>query len=147
MKNPTNNFVENTDKYTVAKRKKYLYDQAFHIETFTFEPIYYDAVIKANFDTPSTKNFVKAVFNDKPDKKKKGIDAHLTDDLKPKLKCNAPCYTCLDSDPNWCQSCWGKGALGGSKYKEYFLQATPSSSTCKKKCDNGYTTDGDIVIP
>lgn len=130
---------------TISKRKKYLYDQAFHIETFTFDEDYYKAVKDANFDEQTTKKFVETVFKDKPDKMKKGIDAYLTDDLKPKLKCNAPCYTCLDSDPNWCRSCWG--ALGGTKYKDYFLQATPESSTCQRQCDNGYTTDGDKIIP
>lgn len=108
MKNPIDNFEEDTDKMTISKRKKYLYDQAFHIETFTFNEDYYKGVKDANFDAKSSSKFVEAVFKDKPDKVKKGIDAYLTDDLKPKLKCNAPCYTCLDSDPNWCRSCWGK---------------------------------------
>ena len=145
MKNPVTNFLEDTDKMTVAKRKKYLYDQAFHLETFTFDYDYYSAVTDANYDLKVASKFVGTAFNDGPDKIKKGIDALLTDDLKPQLKCNAPCYTCLDSDPDWCRSCWG--AQGGTKYKDYFLQATPSSSTCQRACDNGYTTNGDKIIP
>lgn len=87
---------------TNTKRVQYLYNQAFHIETFTFDLDYYKAVRDAGFDAKTSSKFVETVFRDKPDKMKKGIDAHLVDDLKPKLKCNAPCYTCLESDPNWC---------------------------------------------
>lgn len=35
------------------------------------------------------------------------------------LKCNAPCFTCLDTNPNYCSSCWGKEAK--KDYKNYFL--------------------------
>jgi hypothetical protein len=50
------------------------------------------------------------------------IDSYKQNDMVAQLKCNAPCYKCLDSDPNYCSECWGMGAKEG--YKNYFLQKT-----------------------
>jgi hypothetical protein len=70
------------------------------------------------------------------------IDKSDTTDLVAKLKCAYPCYTCLDSDPSFCSSCWG---VGSSSEKLFFLQKTILTSTCKAKCDDRSTTNGQKI--
>ena len=92
------------------------------------------------------------------------IDKYEPDDVKPKLKCASPCYSCWDTDPERCTSCWGAGAddpdkPDKEKNKRLFLQyraprspdpargdlGTREAWTCASKCDPGSTIDGRAV--
>jgi hypothetical protein len=58
------------------------------------------------------------------------IDKYEETDTIPELQCEAPCYTCLDANPNFCMSCWGEFAgtdSDGNKNanEKYFLQQEP----------------------
>ena len=50
----------------------------------------------------------------------KYVDYFPFNTVKPKLKCNFPCFTCLNNNPNYCLTCWGLGIK--SRFKEVFLQ-------------------------
>ena len=89
------------------------------------------------------------------------IDKYDPNDVKPKLKCASPCYSCWDTDPERCTSCWGAGdeATGDNVNKRLFLQyraprdpdpergdlGTREAWTCAAKCDPGSTIDGKVV--
>jgi hypothetical protein len=71
------------------------------------------------------------------------IDTFLLNTVKPKLKCNGPCFTCLESDPDYCTSCWGVGT--DKSNSDIFLSRLPGRSTCLPACENGYTTNGNVI--
>ena len=85
----------------------------------------------------------------------KGIDVYPVsasqyDNLFPLLKCEDPCLTCLDTDPKYCLSCWGRDTpVDEGVFTKYFLQpATPANdmrATCAPTCDAGFTTNGGIA--
>jgi len=101
------------------------YDRSFHVETFTFDmtnKVYgfgKEELKTGDFDTGSTQwgTFIKTVKDsvsekDTPEPNKYPrivvpIDKYNKNDVKPKLKCDSPCYNCFDSDPKFCTSCWG----------------------------------------
>ena len=58
-------------------------------------------------------------------------------EYQPLLECNYPCFTCSGTDKNFCQSCWPDTITSN-----VFLMQVENSSTCKARCDDGYTTDG-----
>ena len=69
----------------------------------------------------------------------KYVDYFPFNSVKPKLKCNFPCYTCLNNNANYCLSCWGIGSK--PRFKNTFLQYR-TTQTCLDKCDDGFTTNG-----
>jgi hypothetical protein len=71
------------------------------------------------------------------------IDIAYGNLIRPELKCNTPCYTCLNTNPNYCTACWGKGTKGD--FKLTFLQTSNGQSTCKAACDDGYSVNGHTV--
>ena len=54
------------------------------------------------------------------------------------MPCNWPCKRC-SVEKDYCYSCWQD--VGG---EFNFLMTTEAASTCKGKCDDGWTTDGDV---
>jgi hypothetical protein len=71
------------------------------------------------------------------------IDTFPLNTVKPMFKCVSPCFTCLESDANYCTSCWGVGEE--KLYSDIFLSRLPGRSTCLKACEDGYTTDGNVI--
>lgn len=57
-------------------------------------------------------------------------------DFVPNMPCTWPCRRC-SVDKNYCFSCWQDQGDTIS-----FLMTTETASTCKNKCDDGWTTDG-----
>ena len=55
-----------------------------------------------------------------PEQYAKGIDTLEGNQITPVLKCNTPCFTCLDTDRDYCTACWGPGASG--TFKLTYLQ-------------------------
>ena len=111
MRNPLTNFGEVTPAgLSPAQAEQYAKDQAFQLETYDFDiKKDYPYLATSNYDEASVKKFEAAV---KADPKKfviHGIDSLQVTTKKPELKCQAPCYTCLDAKPQWCTSCWGPG--------------------------------------
>jgi len=120
------------------------YEKSFHVETYTFDLKTFSYMIT---DTPqysdaSFERFTKEARRDLT-KYAKGIDKTVGDHLRPELKCNPPCYTCLDSNPDYCTSCWGVGPE--NNIDTIFLQDSQGKSTCKNQCDDKYTTNGFAV--
>jgi hypothetical protein len=101
-------------------------------------------------------NFLKVIKED-PAKYVVDIDKYDHDDVRPKLKCASPCYSCWDTDPERCTSCWGAGKDNDNK--RLFLQyraprdpdpergdlGTREAWTCAEKCDPGSTIDGRAI--
>jgi hypothetical protein len=65
----------------------------------TTSPKYQEANVQA---------FIEVVKGD-PMSYAKGIDRLVGNHIRPELKCAAPCYQCLESDPAFCTACWGPG--------------------------------------
>ena len=126
MSNPLNNFGEVTPTgYTAAQAAAYAKEQAFHIETYDFDVAKdYAYLATANYDAASVKKFSDAVKLDPAKYVIHGIDELPGNTKKPILRCEAPCYTCLDAKPRWCTSCWGPGTLdpADATNKMTFLQ-------------------------
>ena len=96
MKNPVDNFADSSKP-----------GSAFNVSTWDFDLTRdFPAIISTDYSEEAITNFVSTVKVD-PEKYAKGIDNYTEGDIFPKLKCNAPCLTCLDSDPDYCTSCWG----------------------------------------
>lgn len=170
MKNPENNHAGDdavaTAGMSPAEKDEYTRRQSFHIHTYDFD---IDADFKNLKAAPAFKGYTpvpassvapsnpgsRKAFNDAvTGVKAKGtspatyaipIDELLGDAVRPKLACNAPCYTCLSSQPDYCQSCWGPGA-GAAPYPNTFLVSTAEGSTCAAQCPDGYTTNGNKVV-
>lgn len=77
----------------------------------------------------------------------KGIDVYpisleFNDNIIPLLKCVAPCYTCLDSDPEYCLSCWGRSTDTGldQPFETFFLQPSAPEKI-------GLVENGEIKYP
>jgi hypothetical protein len=52
----------------------------------------------------------------------KGIDVYRYNDIIPLLKCEEPCFTCLDTNPKYCLSCWGRETdIGEGTFSKFFL--------------------------
>jgi hypothetical protein len=56
-------------------------------------------------------------------------------DYLPLTPCNYPCERC-STDKDYCFECW-------DDQPERFLMTTKGASTCKTKCDDGFTSNGD----
>lgn len=164
MRNPANNFNDDDAVATAgmdpAAKAAYTQAQSFHIHTYDFDigadfrglkaaPAFATAV--AAQDPGSRKAFNDAVTGNaalgtSPATFAIPIDELWGDAVRPKLACNAPCYTCLSSRPDYCQSCWGAGT-GPTPYPNIFLVSNAAGSTCSAQCPAGYTTDGNTVPP
>jgi hypothetical protein len=138
MKNPENNFNDDDAVATrgmgQAEKVEYTRAQSFHIHTYGFDvgadfknlkaaPAFASSVAASN--PGSRKALNDAVTGDKakgtsPATYAIPIDELWGDAVRPKLACNAPCYTCLSSQPDYCQSCWGPGT-GAAPYPNTFL--------------------------
>jgi hypothetical protein len=91
---------------------------SFHIATWTVDTAtefpdiitndYAAADIAAMVDT--LKTYYTAPGAKAGDKYLYAIDVMLGNDLKPLLKCDSPCFTCLDAVSTYCLSCWGQFA-------------------------------------
>ena len=127
--NPNTNFFDDVSEY----------DQAFHVKTYDFDLKEFPDLKTTKFADAAVDAFILKVKPD-PLKYAYGIDTLEGDQFKARLKCNSPCYTCLDGNPDWCLSCWGPGASGD--FKRTYLQSFPGGATCKEKCDVGSSTDG-----
>ena len=153
MRNPVTNFGEVTPTgYTAAQAAAYAKEQAFHIETFDFDIAKdYAYLTAANYDAASVKKFETFVKADPAKYVIHGIDELPGNSKKPILKCEAPCYTCLDAKPTWCTSCWGPGTLdpADATNKLTFLMTARNGqgATCKEECDAGSTTNGNYITP
>lgn len=111
MRNPLTNFGEGTD-----------YEQAFHLETFDFDIAKdFSYLETANYDAASVKKFETAVKADPEKYVIHGIDSLAGNTKRPQLKCQAPCYTCLDAKPWWCTSCWGPGTANPPNKKTFLM--------------------------
>lgn len=86
-------------------------DRSFHIKTYDIDLTEFPDLVTTQYSDQAVKAFVDTVKLD-PEKYVYGIDKTVENNLEAKLKCNAPCYHCKDSDPDWCLSCWGPGADG-----------------------------------
>lgn len=80
------------------------------------------------------------------------IDIYPSNDIRPLLKCVAPCLTCLNAVPDYCTSCWGQfageDASGVPQANlKYFLQKKEGAQTCQESCDDKYTTNGKEINP
>lgn len=80
------------------------------------------------------------------------IDDYPLNDIRPLLKCVAPCLSCLDAFPDYCMSCWGQFAgedeTGVPQPNlRYFLQRGEATQTCQEQCDDKFTTNGQSVNP
>jgi hypothetical protein len=110
MDNPNNNFGDVTDpSLSTTAAATFEKEQAFHLETFDFDlKKDYPKLIPG--EKSSVKKFEEKIINGPPSKLViHGIDYLKGNSLKPKLKCDSPCYTCLDGKPKWCTACWGPG--------------------------------------
>lgn len=99
--NPDTNFFDDVSDY----------DQSFHVKTFDFDLRDFPDLKTTEFSDAAVDAFIQKVKPD-PLKYAYGIDMLESNQFKAQLKCNSPCYTCLDGNPDWCMSCWGPGASG-----------------------------------
>jgi hypothetical protein len=85
-------------------------EQAFHIETFDFDVSQFPALAGAGpeYSAGNVRAFIGEVQNN-PGKHAKGIDMLEGNEVRSQLKCKSPCFTCSDTDPSNCISCWGAG--------------------------------------
>lgn len=97
-----------------------------------------------NYYGDDYKNFIQTALQS-PNDYTYLIDKLPGNTVRPQLKCNSPCYTCLESDPDYCTSCWGVGEDGLNE--NIFLNRLPGQSTCLPHCEDGYTTDGNVFNP
>lgn len=141
MTNPQSNFFKDTSEMDDQEREEYEYDMSFHISTFTVDTIN-DFTTEAELT-----NMVSTVKGD-PERYLFAIDTYPDNDIRPLLKCVAPCLTCLDAFPDYCLSCWGQYAgedANGDPQEntKYFLQKKDGGQTCQEACDDKYTTNGE----
>lgn len=64
--------------------------------------------------------------------------------IRPELKCNPPCFGCLDSDPDHCTACWGRGT-GEAPQAFLYLQPENGKQTCKDQCNSGFSVNGNAI--
>jgi hypothetical protein len=123
MNNPVTNFGEVTPAGLSAKAAAtYAAEQAFHLETFDFDVAKdYGYLVTTNYDEASVKKFETFIKADPQKYVIHGIDALQGNSKKPVLKCEAPCYTCLDAKPRWCTSCWGPGTSAPLNKKTFLM--------------------------
>jgi hypothetical protein len=137
---------------TPEDREKYDYEMAFHISTYTVDLINdFEDIEKNNYAQTDIDTMVTKVKSD-PARYLFNIDTLPGNELRPLLKCVAPCLGCLDAFPDYCMSCWGQFAGDDENgvpqdNKKYFLQKKDAAQTCQETCDDKYTTNGLSVNP
>lgn len=100
---------------------------SFHISTFTVDTINdFPEIVSSNYEQSEIDAMVDKVKSD-PETYLFAIDTYPENDIRPLLKCVAPCLTCLDAIPDYCLSCWGQFAGEDSDgvpqaNLKYFLQ-------------------------
>jgi hypothetical protein len=99
-------------------------------------------VISSSYSPKSLEAFIKKALG-APDDFTYLIDTFPLNTVKAQLKCNDPCFTCLESDPDYCTSCWGVGE--DKDNFNIFLNRLPGVSTCLGSCEDGYTTNGNVI--
>lgn len=158
MRNPIENFrpdLETEEEIWAWERSK-----AFYIRTVTFDLTNTEfADLEANnwpeaevaqWENTMIQLLESNNYADLNDNYFKGIDEYPYNDIIPLLKCEEPCFTCLDNDPKYCLSCWGRDTdIGSGTFSKYFLQPPTVENglraTCASQCDGGYTTNGNIA--
>ena len=94
---------------TTEEKTAYEYEVAFHFETYTFDLDHDFPDLESSFySADAIDAFLTKALVD-PDEYTYLIDTYLLNTVKPVMKCNSPCLTCLESDPDYCTSCWGVG--------------------------------------
>lgn len=155
--NPTNNFLAPKESPTDTVEQQE-YWSSFHLSTYTFDletdnagrP--YDSSFEALVQDQVKKQLeIQAGLSSGPEPtpfSPTGVDEVVGNDLRPRLLCNAPCLTCLESNPDYCLACWGRGTYkdseGTIENDLLFLMSRDGKATCKASCDDGYTTNGNI---
>ena len=143
MTNPDTNKEIDTSEMTEEEIIAYEYGLAFHIETFTFDLSHdFPDVLSSSYAPDAIKAFLEKAIQS-PNDYTYLIDKLPGNNVKPKLLCNAPCYTCLESDPDYCTSCWGEGV--NKDNKDIFLSRLPGQQTCTPYCVDGQTTNGNVI--
>lgn len=96
-----------------AEKEAYEQGKSFHIDTWTIDTEkQFTDIITNDYDEDSiTKMFTtiknKVLGGEDASEYLFHIDTYHGHDIKPELKCVAPCYTCLEAFPDYCMSCWG----------------------------------------
>lgn len=128
MRNPIENFRPDLEDDEVWEWER---SKAFFIRTVTFD--LQNTAYSSLSDNEWPEEEVALWENDLLDNNDylslnetqfKGIDVYRYNDIIPLLKCEEPCFTCLDTNPKYCLSCWGRETDIGEagSFSKYFLQ-------------------------
>jgi hypothetical protein len=116
MYNPENNFAPTLSDMTEDAVWAWKRSKTFFIRTVTFD------LAATGWGSVITNGYVESEVNTWLDSLSNipfsslnsshfvGVDDYPWNDIFPLLKCQAPCYTCLESNPEYCLSCWGPKA-------------------------------------
>ena len=148
MINPKTNFDPDFTDSTEDEKWKYMRSVSFFIRTVTFDlqKDGYADIITSNYESSLVKNWLQEMnsqaYTSLNNTYFVGVDTYPWNDIRPILKCAPPCYTCLESRPDYCLSCWGRDSAPG--FRDYFLQPGVIA-TCKNRCDDKFTTNGGVA--